>query len=454
MAESTGHFAGGGDSERDCMGEGGEDMQAVTAAGAGLALPRVGKRGAPQAFARKLFEILTTESTSVIAWNKQGTAFHVKDVDTFSEQTLTKYYRHSKFSSFQRQLNLYSFRKIVKGPDTGGYAHPMFHRDRPDDLYHVRRSISGTTSNSTTTKHTTNAGTHPKSGVTGAAVFTSSRANVTAAAARRGSAVRADGPDLPSRKAYKSAASARRTGKLRHRSKQPSKSHNSGDKGTTRMVDGQPEGGEGSSPAWTSCESSDDSLVSGDESDPELTQRDTENNGATSDSDDNIGISSVEGDSDSDSESDDRQAEQQGGQGRGVSPVEMGKKIARKSAHTTEAAVTAPVTGDGLISKRRELSLSSFFPKRFSCEAAAKHAGGNVEGEGGTDRAGRGKEDGAGESEVTASVEDGKTSQRSSPFGAFFKQTFSGRFTFMEKVRVFVVVFRRLDVKLCEWWHG
>lgn len=106
-------------------------------------LPRVGKRGAPQAFARKLYEILTTESEELISWNADGTAFHVKDVDSFSVETLTKYYRHSKFSSFQRQLNLYSFRKIVKGPDAGGYSHPMFHRDRPDDLYKVRRSISG-----------------------------------------------------------------------------------------------------------------------------------------------------------------------------------------------------------------------------------------------------------------------------------------------------------------------
>ncbi|CAM9512467.1 unnamed protein product [Choristocarpus tenellus] len=106
-------------------------------------VPRVGKRGAPQAFARKLYEILTTESSEVIGWNKAGTAFHVRNVETFAEEILTKYYRHSKFSSFQRQLNLYSFRKIVKGPDAGGYAHAMFRRERPDDLYQVRRSISG-----------------------------------------------------------------------------------------------------------------------------------------------------------------------------------------------------------------------------------------------------------------------------------------------------------------------
>lgn len=163
-------------------------------------LPRVGKRGAPQAFARKLFEILTTESQAVIAWNGNGTAFHVKDVDAFSEDTLTKYYRHSKFSSFQRQLNLYSFRKIVKGPDAGGYAHPMFRRDRPDDLYHVRRSISGS------------ARYEPAAHVA---------AKAAAAAARRvaatsGSTSKAAGGDCAApKRAHKSSGAARRFGKVR-----------------------------------------------------------------------------------------------------------------------------------------------------------------------------------------------------------------------------------------------
>ena len=159
-------------------------------------LPRVGKRGAPQAFARKLYEILTTESQDVIAWNADGTAFHVKDVDNFSVETLTKYYRHSKFSSFQRQLNLYSFRKIVKGPDAGGYAHPMFHRDRPDDLYHVRRSISGSGKYEPSASKTT-----------------------AAAAVRRNagrSASKASGGTewLPGR-AHKSSGATRRVGKIR-----------------------------------------------------------------------------------------------------------------------------------------------------------------------------------------------------------------------------------------------
>lgn len=55
--------------------------------------PRHGKRGAPQAFARKLAEILRDEAESVISWNDAGTAFMVKDVERFSQDVLVKHYR-------------------------------------------------------------------------------------------------------------------------------------------------------------------------------------------------------------------------------------------------------------------------------------------------------------------------------------------------------------------------
>lgn len=56
--------------------------------------PRHGKRGAPQAFARKLAEILRDESEEVIGWNEAGTAFMVKDVERFSQDVLVKHYRY------------------------------------------------------------------------------------------------------------------------------------------------------------------------------------------------------------------------------------------------------------------------------------------------------------------------------------------------------------------------
>ncbi|CAM9932338.1 unnamed protein product [Ectocarpus sp. 6 AP-2014] len=168
---------------------------------------RIGKRGAPQAFARKLAEILTTESTATISWNANGSAFQVHDVERFSEDILTKYYRHSKFSSFQRQLNLYSFRKIVKGVDAGGYAHPMFRRDRPDDLYHVRRSISGS------------ARYEPAAAAAKATAKRNAAASKAAALKQQASAAAAArGEWSPPARVHKSGAAARRVGKLRNKS--------------------------------------------------------------------------------------------------------------------------------------------------------------------------------------------------------------------------------------------
>lgn len=82
--------------------------------------PRTGKRGVPQQFPRRLYTMLESESIlnedaqvenefePVIQWSGSGQAFRILDFDKFSNSVLPRYFRTSKFSSFQRNLNLVS----------------------------------------------------------------------------------------------------------------------------------------------------------------------------------------------------------------------------------------------------------------------------------------------------------------------------------------------------------
>ena len=101
--------------------------------------PRTGKRGAPQAFPRKVYEILSQQPPEIIGWNPSGRTFCIHDMNRFSKQVLKKYFAHEKFSSFQRQLNLYGYRRIEGDADepAGSYFHPSFRRGR-EDLRAVR----------------------------------------------------------------------------------------------------------------------------------------------------------------------------------------------------------------------------------------------------------------------------------------------------------------------------
>jgi len=68
--------------------------------------------------------------TSIVSWRPHGRAFKVYNRDEFITKILPTYFHHNKFSSFQRQLNLYGFSRISHGIDKGVYYNEFFLKGR------------------------------------------------------------------------------------------------------------------------------------------------------------------------------------------------------------------------------------------------------------------------------------------------------------------------------------
>ena len=90
------------------------------------------------AFIVKLFAILENEEPEIIRWIRDGSAFKVLDQRRFVGEVLPKYFRHARIESFQRQLNLYGFKRVSRGEDMGAYYHSMCVRGRRDLIRNIR----------------------------------------------------------------------------------------------------------------------------------------------------------------------------------------------------------------------------------------------------------------------------------------------------------------------------
>jgi HSF-type DNA-binding len=66
-------------------------------------------------------------------------AFRVHKPELFFREIVPRYFRHSRLSSFKRQLNLYGFVLVNKGIAQGGYCHELFRKDEPALCRKIRR---------------------------------------------------------------------------------------------------------------------------------------------------------------------------------------------------------------------------------------------------------------------------------------------------------------------------
>lgn len=107
------------------------------------------KGGVAIPFPLKLHELLEKvdeeDLQHIVSWQPHGRAFVVREPKTFVADLMPRFFRQTKLTSFQRQLNLYGFSRLTRGADAGGYYHELFLRGKPHlTTRMVRTKIKGT----------------------------------------------------------------------------------------------------------------------------------------------------------------------------------------------------------------------------------------------------------------------------------------------------------------------
>lgn len=92
-----------------------------------------------------LLELQRDGLDHIVSWQPHGRCFVVHKQKEFVEHILPFWFRQSKFPSFQRQLNLYGFKRLTAGRDKGGYYHELFLRGKRFLAHRIQRiKIKGT----------------------------------------------------------------------------------------------------------------------------------------------------------------------------------------------------------------------------------------------------------------------------------------------------------------------
>ncbi|CAB9526851.1 Heat stress transcription factor [Seminavis robusta] len=126
------------------------------------ALKQKGRGGVSSMFPTVLHHMLDEAErqgfSHIVSWQPHGRAFHVHLPERFVAEVMPNYFRHTRLSSFQRQLSLYGFTRLArKGPDRGAYYHECFLRG----LVHLCTNIQRTRVKGTMVRQSSSPETEP-----------------------------------------------------------------------------------------------------------------------------------------------------------------------------------------------------------------------------------------------------------------------------------------------------
>ncbi|BGO94937.1 hypothetical protein NBRC10512_000616 [Rhodotorula toruloides] len=118
--------------------------------------PNKATQRAVPAFLNKLYSMVSDpETDDLIRWSEDGDSFFVPSADRFGRELLPRFFKHSNFGSFVRQLNMYGFHKVPhiqqgvlkkdsnEEADMLEFSNPHFIRGQPDLLNMIKRQKAG-----------------------------------------------------------------------------------------------------------------------------------------------------------------------------------------------------------------------------------------------------------------------------------------------------------------------
>jgi hypothetical protein len=107
--------------------------------------PQCGGKGEPfpQKLHRMLEEAEKNDQEHVLSFSPCGRAFAIHQPRKFMEVIMPRYFGTTRMSSFQRQLQIYGFRRVVtEGRDKGSYYHEFFLKGQEELALKIKRKIS------------------------------------------------------------------------------------------------------------------------------------------------------------------------------------------------------------------------------------------------------------------------------------------------------------------------
>jgi len=107
----------------------------------------------PHKLYRMLYEAEQDNQETIVSFLPSGRGFTIHKPREFVAEIMPRYFTTRRIASFQRQLNLYGFRRISEGKEKGAYFHKDFIKGKRTRVQRIKRKSTATRPSPTSFAH-------------------------------------------------------------------------------------------------------------------------------------------------------------------------------------------------------------------------------------------------------------------------------------------------------------